>query len=143
MKWITRERPKIDRIACPWLIKNFIDKEAEIIYVPFDKVVKQAKKLNAIPFDVPGVEFTHYDDQCTFDYFIKKYKIGDPAIHKMAPIIRGADTDRHDMASQSSGLWAISAGLACNNKNDDELLQKGFMIYDALYSWAKYLQKEK
>lgn len=143
MKWITRERPKIDRIACPWLIKNFIDKDAEIIYVPFDEVNKQAKKLNAVPFDIPGVEFTHYDDQCTFDYFIKKYKITDPAIHKMAPIIRGADTDRHDMASQASGLWAISAGLAYNTTKDDELLQKGFLIYDALYSWAKHLQKEK
>lgn len=143
MKWITRERPKIDRIACPWLIKNFIDKDAEIIYVPFDEVNKQAKKLNAVPFDIPGVEFTHYDDQCTFDYFIKKYKITDPAIHKMAPIIRGADTDRHDMASQASGLWAISAGLAYNTTKDDELLQNGFLIYDALYSWAKHLQKEK
>ena len=143
MKWITRERPKIDRIACPWLIKRFIDKDAEIIYAPFDEVNKLAKKLNAVPFDIPGVEFTHYDDQCTFDYFIKKYKITDPAIHKMAPIIRGADTDRHDMASQASGLWAISAGLAYNTTKDDELLQKGFLIYDALYSWAKHLQKEK
>ncbi|HEX6849152.1 MAG TPA: chromate resistance protein ChrB domain-containing protein [Chitinophagaceae bacterium] len=143
MKWITREKPKIDRIACPWLIKNFIDKEAEIIYVPSDEVIKQAKKLDAIPFDVPGVEFTHYNDQCTFDYFIKKYEITDPAIHKMAPIVRGADTDRHDMASQASGLWAISAGLAFNNTKDEELLKKGFMIYDALYSWAKHLQKEK
>jgi AraC-like DNA-binding protein len=143
MKWITREKPKIDRIACPWLIKNFIDKEAEIIYVPFENVIKQAKKLNAIPFDIPGVEFTHHNDQCTFDYFIRKYKITDPAIHKMAPIVRGADTDRHDMASQASGLWAISAGLAHNTAKDDELLQKGFMIYDALYSWAKHLQKEK
>lgn len=143
MKWITREQPRIDRIACPWLIKNFIDKEAEIIYVPFEDVIKQSKRLHAIPFDVPNVEFTHYDDQCTFDYFIKKYKITDPAIHKMAPIIRGADTDRHDMASQASGLWAISAGLAFNSSNDDDLLQKGFMIYDALYSWAKHLQKEK
>lgn len=143
MKWITREKPKIDRIACPWLIKKFIDKEAEIIYVPFDEVTIQAKKLDAIPFDVPGVEYTHYDDQCTFDYFIRKHKITDPAVHKMAPIVRGADTDRHDMASQAAGLWAISAGLAYNNENDNDLLQKGFMIYDALYSWAKHLQKEK
>jgi AraC-like DNA-binding protein len=143
MKWITRERPKIDRIACPWLIKRFIDKEAEFIFVPFSEVVIQAKKMDAVPFDIPGVEFTHYDDQCTFDYFIKKYKITDPAIHKMAPIIRGADTDRHDMASQASGLWAISAGLAYNTNQDDELIQKGFLIYDALYSWAKHLQKEK
>jgi AraC-like DNA-binding protein len=143
MKWITRERPKIDRIACPWLIKRFIDKEAEFFFVPFSEVGILANKLNAVPFDIPGVEFTHYDDQCTFDYFIKKYRIADPAIHKMAPIIRGADTDRHDMASQASGLWAISAGLAYNISSDDELIQKGFLIYDALYSWAKHLQKEK
>ena len=143
MKWITRERPKIDRIACPWLIKNFVDKDAEFIYVPADIVQQQAIKLNAIPFDIPGVEFSHYEDKCTFDYIVEKYKIEDPAIKTMAIIVRGADTDRHDIAMQASGLWAISAGLAYNTKDDYELLQKGMMIYDALYSWAKYLQKEK
>ena len=143
MKWITREHPKIDRIACPWLIKRFIDKEAEIIYVPFDQVTEKAKKSNAIPFDVPDVEFTHYNGECTFDYFIKKYKIKDTAIHTIASIVRGADTDRHNIADQSSGLWAISAGLAYNFKDDYELLQSGMLIYDALYSWAKYLKTEK
>ena len=143
MKWITRERPKIDRIACPWLIKRFIDQEAEIIYVPFDEVKRKAEELNAIPFDIPDVEFTHYKDQCTFDYFVAKYKITDPAIHTLAVIVRGADTDRHDLAAQCSGLWAISAGLSFNTQDDQELLQKGMMLYDALYSWAKHLQKEK
>src|SRR5450432_3005240 len=143
MKWITREHPKIDRIACPWLIKNFIDTEAEFIYVPFDEVRSRAEILNAIPFDIPDVEFSHYKDECTFDYFVKKYKIKDPAIHILAVIVRGADTDRHDLASQASGLWAISAGLAYNTKDDYELLQKGMVIYDALYLWAKHLQKEK
>lgn len=143
MKWITRERPKIDRIACPWLIKNFVDIEAVFIYAPAEKVKKEAKKLKAIPFDVPDVEFSHHEDKCTFDYIIAKYKIADPAIHTLAIIVRGADTDRHDIASQASGLWAISAGLAYNTKDDFELLEKGMMIYDALYSWAKYLQKEK
>jgi len=143
MKWITRERPRIDRIACPWLIKNFIDKEAEFIYVPFDKVRSQAEILGAIPFDIPDVEFSHYKDECTFDYFVKKYEIKDAAIHTLATIVRAADTDRHDLARQASGLWAISSGLAYNIKDDYELLQKGMMIYDALYSWAKYLQKEK
>ncbi|MBA2562397.1 MAG: chromate resistance protein [Chitinophagaceae bacterium] len=143
MKWITRERPKIDRIACPWLIKNFIDKEAEIIYVPYDQVKLQAVGLNAIPFDIPDVELSHHEDKCTFDYIIEKYKITDAAIHTLAVIVRGADTDRHDLASQASGLWAISAGLAYNVKDDYELLQKGMLIYDALYSWAKHLQKEK
>ena len=143
MKWITRERPKIDRIACPWLIKNYVDKDAEFIYVHADKVKEQAKKLKAIPFDVPDVEFSHHEDKCTFDYIIEKYKLTDSALKTLSIIVRGADTDRHDIASQASGLWAISAGLAFNIKDDHELLQKGMMIYDALYSWAKHLQKEK
>jgi len=143
MKWITREHPKIDRLACPWLIKRFIDKDAEIIYVPFDEVKPTAKKLKAIPFDVPDVEYTHYKDKCTFDYFLKKHKLNDPALQALAVIVRGADTDRHDIAAQASGLWAISAGLAFNFTNDHELLEKGMLIYDALYSWAKHLQKEK
>jgi AraC-like DNA-binding protein len=143
MKWITRERPKIDRIACPWLIKRFIDKDAEIIYAPFDEVKAKAKKLKAIPFDIPDVEYTHYKDECTFDYFLKKHKLDDPALQTLAVIVRGADTDRHDLATQASGLWAISAGLAFNFTNDQELLEKGMLIYDALYSWAKHLQKER
>jgi len=143
MKWITREHPKIDRIACPWIIKRFIDTEAEFIYVPFSEVKEKAKQLNATPFDIPDVEFTHYNDQCTFDYFVKKYKIDDPAIHVLAVIIRGADTDSHDLAAQAAGLWAISSGLAHICQDDHELLQKGMLIYDALYHWAKYHQKDK
>ncbi|WP_207422997.1 chromate resistance protein ChrB domain-containing protein [Desertivirga brevis] len=143
MKWITRERPKIDRIACPWLIKNFIDPEAEFIYVPFTDVKRLASELDAIPFDVPDVEYTHYEEECTFDYLIKKYKIKDPNIHTLARIVRGADTDRHDFAPQAAGLWAISAGLAYNIQNDHELLEAGMLLYDALYSWAKHLQNVK
>jgi AraC-like DNA-binding protein len=143
MKWITRERPKIDRLACPWLIKRFIDEKAEIIYTPFDQVLKKSKKLNAIPFDIPDVEFTHYGADCTFDYFVKKYKITDTAVLAMAPIVRGADTDHHELSSVSNGLWAISAGLSQNIKDDQKLLQQGIILYDALYTWAKFLQKEK
>ncbi len=143
MKWITRERPKIDRIACPWLIRRFIDKNAEIIYVPFDQVISKAKELNATPFDIPDVEFTHYGDECTFDYFIRKFELKDPTLKTISIIVRGADTDRHDMANQASGLWAISAGLSYNYKDDHELLERGMMIYDALYSWSKHLQNEK
>jgi len=143
MRWITRERPKIDRIACPWLIRRFVDQEAEFIYVPFEQVIPKSKELEAVPFDLPGVEYTHYGDECTFDYIIKKHKLDDPALKVMAVIVRGADTDRHDLASQSSGLWAISAGLAHNVKDDYTLLEKGMMVYDALYSWAKHLQNEK
>ena len=143
MKWITRERPKIDRIACPWLILRFIDREAEIIYVPFEQVIKKAKELDATPFDLPGVEYTHYGDRCTFDYIIEKHELKDPALKILAMIVRGADTDRHDIASQASGLWAISAGLSHNIRDDQELLERGMLMYDALYSWARFLKDEK
>jgi AraC-like DNA-binding protein len=143
MKWITRERPKIDRIACPWLIKRFIDAEAEIIFVPFDQVLIKAQELGATPFDLPNVEYTHYQDQCTFDYFIKKHQLKDAALNRIAAIVRGADTDRHDFAPQSAGLEAIFSGLAYNIKDDQELLELGITIYDGLYSWAKYLHQQK
>jgi len=143
MKWITRERPKIDRLACPWLIKRFIDKEADIIYVHFDKVKSEAKRLNAVPFDIPDVEYTHYKDECTFDYFLKKHKLQDPGLLTIARIVRGADTDRFDLAAQSAGLWAISAGLSYNEKDDLSMLAIGIKLYDALYSWSKYVQTEK
>ena len=142
MKWITRERPKIDRIACPWLIRKFVDSDSEFIYVPFDDVLKKARELNAIPFDIPDVEFTHYNEECTFDYIVKKYEIKDPAIKIIAGIVRGADTDRHEIAKESAGLWAISAGLAYNIQDDYELLQKGMILYDALYSWATHLYQQ-
>jgi len=143
MKWITREHPKIDRIACPWLIKRFIDAEAEIIYVPYEQVMAKAAELDAIPFDLPGVEYTHYDDQCSFDYFIKKHQLKDTALDRVAAIVRGADTDRHDFAPQAAGLEAIFSGLAYNIKDDQELLDLGMTIYDGLYSWAKYLHQLK
>jgi hypothetical protein len=143
MKWITREKPKIDRIACPWLIKRFIDHEAEIIYVPYAEVLSQAAALGAIPFDLPNIEYSHYDDQCTFDYFLKKHQLKDPALHRIAAIVRGADTDRHDFAPQAAGLEAIFSGLAYNSKDDQELLELGMTIYDGLYSWATHLFKKK
>ncbi|WP_254561089.1 chromate resistance protein ChrB domain-containing protein [Dyadobacter diqingensis] len=143
MNWITRERPKIDRIACPWLIRRFIDPEAKIYFVPFDQVRAKALELDATPFDIPDTEFSHYEDRCTFDFFLEKYDLQDPALLDMAVIIRGADTDDHSLASQAAGLWAISAGLAYNITDDHELLEKGMLIYDALYSWAKHLQKQK
>jgi hypothetical protein len=143
MKWITRERPKIDRIACPWLILRFVDNDAEIIYVPFDQVLAQSKKIGATPFDLPGVEYTHHGDRCTFDYILEKHNLTDKALHTIALIVRGADTDRHDLAPQASGLWAISAGLSYNIKEDQAQLEQGMIIYDALYSWAKHMQNEK
>lgn len=139
MKWITRERPKIDRIACPWLIKRFVDEAAEIIYVPYDQVEQKAIELDAIPFDIPGVEYSHHEDRCTFDYIIQKHQLKDEALNRIALIVRGADTDRYDFAPQASGLWAIFAGLSYNIKDDYELLALGMIIYDGLYSWAKHL----
>jgi hypothetical protein len=142
MKWITRERPKIDRIACPWLIKRFVDREAEFIYVPKEKVIDEAKRIDAIPYDIAGVEYTHYDDECTFDYIVKKHGITDEAVLQIATIVRGADTHRFDLAPQAAGLWAISAGLSVNYQNDHEQLETGMKIYDALYSWAKFAKEE-
>jgi hypothetical protein len=143
MKWITRERPKIDRIACPWLIKNFVDNQAEFIYVPKEIVFEKAKELDAIPYDIPGAEYSHEGDLCTFDYIVKKHHINDPAIEQLAVIVRGADTDSFELAPQAAGLWAISAGLSYNYSDDQEQLVLGMKIYEALYSWAKYVSTEK
>ncbi|OOQ57107.1 chromate resistance protein ChrB domain-containing protein [Mucilaginibacter pedocola] len=142
-KWITRSRPKIDRIACPWLIKRFIDPDAEIIYVPADEVIARAAEIGAIPFDLPGIEYSHYDDQCTFDYFLKKHNLKEPALQRIAAIVRGADTDRHDFAPQSAGLSALFLGLSHNIVDDHELLALGMTVYDGLYTWAKHLYRDK
>ena len=143
MKWITRERPKIDRIACPWLIKNFVDPEAEFIYVPKQMVLARAKELGAIPYDIPGAEYSHEGDECTFDFIIRKHGLTDPALRQLALIVRAADTDRFHLAPQAAGLWAISAGLSYNIPDDQEMLAIGMHLYQALYSWAKHLQSEK
>lgn len=136
MKWITRERPKIDRIACPWLVARFIDKDAEFIYVPKDKVMSEAERLGATPFDVPGVELGHDGPFCSFDAFLKKYGLTDPALHHLALIVRGADTDAPDLAPEVTGLVALSWGLHHNYLDDHELLAQGMVMYDALYAWC-------
>jgi hypothetical protein len=143
MKWITRERPKIDRIACPWLIKNFVDEDAEFIYVPKEQVLTKAKELDAIPYDIPNVAYSHDGEYCTFDTILKKHHLTDPALQQLAVIVRGADTDRFEIAPQSAGLWAISAGLSYNYKDDFEMLAIGMKMYDALYSWAKHVYTER
>lgn len=143
MKWITRERPKIDRIACPWLIRRFIDPDAEILYVPEKLVLRQAEETGAIPFDVPGVELTHDGDLCSFDAFLRKYRIKDPCLDKLAVIVRGADTDSLEIAPEAAGLLAISLGLVANFRDDQELLQQGIVIYDALYSWCREEKPER
>ena len=143
MKWITREHPKIDRIACPWLILNFIDSEAEFIYAPREEVLSLATSMDAIPYDIAGVEYTHEGEYCTFDYILKKHGIHDAHLSQIAEIVRGADTNRFELAPQASGLWAISAGLSYNYPDDQEMLAIGMKVYDALYSWAKFAQAER
>ncbi len=142
MQWITRERPKIDRIACPWLIERFIDKDAEFLYVPAAEVLRVASKTGAIPYDIPGVEMTHVGELCSFDAFLKKYQLTDPALQQLAAIVRGADTSRLDLTPQSPGLYALSLGLSKVFADDHEMLQHGMVMYDALYAWCQHCQTE-
>jgi hypothetical protein len=142
MEWVTRERPKIDRIACPWLILRFIDAQAQFHYVPADQVIAIAKQTGAIPYDVPGAELTHVGELCSFDAFLKRYQLDDPALSQLAVIVRGADTSRLDLAPQSAGLYAISLGLSATLTNDHEMLRHGLVMYDALYAWCAKLQNE-
>ena len=142
MKWITRERPKIDRIACPWLIARFIDDEPEFLYVPATDVLRIAKETGATPFDIPGVEYSHAGDLCSFDAFVKKYGLQDPALGQLATIVRGADTSRLDLTQQSAGLFALSLGLSRVFQDDHEMLKHGMVMYDALYAWCRHCQGE-
>ena len=142
MKWITRERPKIDRIACPWLVARFIDQEPEFLYVPSSEMLSVADKTEAIPYDIPGVELTHEGELCSFDAFLKKYRLDDPALRQLALIVRGADTSRLDLTPQSAGLYALSLGLSYDFADDHEMLKHGMVIYDALYAWCKHCQGE-
>ena len=142
MKWVTRERPKIDRIACPWLIARFIDKAPEFLYVPSHQVLKVAADTGAVPYDIPGVEMTHDGELCSFDAFIKKHQLQDPALAQLALIVRGADTSRLELTPQSAGLYAISLGLSHQYANDHEMLRHGLVIYDALYAWCQSCQAE-
>jgi len=136
MKWVTRERPKIDRIACPWLISRFIDTQPEFLYVPGDQVLEVAAQTGAVPYDVPGVEMTHVGELCSFDAFLKKYALNDPALAQLALIVRGADTSRLDLTPQSAGLLAISLGLSQRFSDDHEMLGHGLVLYDALHAWC-------
>ncbi|HEY0810867.1 MAG TPA: chromate resistance protein ChrB domain-containing protein [Longimicrobiales bacterium] len=142
MRWITRERPKIDRVACPWLIRRFVDPTAEIIFVPTAEVLTRAAMLDAIPFDVEGVELSHDGPLCSFDAIIRKYGLQDPALDVLALIVRGADTARLDLAPECAGLLAVSLGLSSRFRDDQEQLEHGMVLYDALYAWAKYARSE-
>ena len=143
MKWVTRERPKIDRVACPWLIARFIDKDAEFLFVPPKDVVRVANETGAIPYDVEGVELTHDGPLCSFDAILMKYGLQDPALAELARIVRGADTERLDLEPQCAGLLAISLGLSRLFPDDHEQLRHGFVIYDALYAWLRHARAER
>jgi len=143
-RWVTRERPKIDRVACPWLISRFVDPQAEFHFVPSGEVIAAATRLDAEPFDVPGVKFSHDGDRCSFDAFLLRYGLDDPGLRALAPIVRGADTGRPDLAPEAAGLLAMSLGLSAMNPADDHaMLRAGFTLYDALYAWASMAREEK
>lgn len=142
MKWITRERPKIDRIACPWLVRRFVDPQAEFLYVRSADVLRLAGELGATPYDVPGVAFSHVGELCTFDAFLSHYQLQDPALRQLAGIVRGADTSRLDLTPQSAGLFALSLGLSRLFSDDQEMLRHCMVVYDALYAWCQSGQAE-
>jgi len=141
-RWVTRERPKIDRIACPWLVARFVDPGAEFLYVPTKEVLAAAKERDATAYDIPDVHFSHEGERCSFDAFLKHYRLSDPALEQLAVIVRGADTARLDLAPQAPGLAAISLGLSRNFADDHEMLKAGMVMYDALYAWCKGGQDE-
>jgi hypothetical protein len=143
MRWITRARPKIDRIACPWLIRRFIDPDAEFFFAPPDQVLRRAEELGATPFDVEGVELSHDGPLCSFDAILRKYRLDDPALSELAVIVRGADTEHLELAPQAAGLLAISLGLSHNFQDDHDQLAQGMILYDALYAWSRHARGER
>lgn len=140
MKWVTRARPKVDRVACPWLIKRFIDPKAEILYVASEEVMTVAAREAAIPFDVSGVELGHHGSECSFDAILKKYNLSDPALIRLAVIVRGADTEAKDLTPESRGLEAIAEGFRLAYDDDQELLEHEMPVYDALYAYCQELR---
>lgn len=142
-KWVTRERPKIDRIACPWLILRFIDPKAEFLYVPPNDVFAAAKRENAVPYDLPGAPFEHDGERCSFDAFVERFDLTAPGLDYLSKIVRGADTSRLDLTPESPGLYAISLGLSRLYANDHEMLSHGLVVYDALYAWLLQARDEK
>ena len=137
MKWITREKARVDRIACPWLISRFIDRDAEFLFVPAADVMTVAAREQATPYDVPDVELGHHGDQCSFDAFIDKYRLDDPALRALALIVRGADTDRLALTPESAGLYAYATGFQASSKDDFENMARQFPAYDALYAYCR------
>ena len=143
MKWVTREKARVDRIACPWLISRFVDRDPVFLFVPAGDVMTVAEREQAIPYDVPGVELGHHGDRCSFDAFLEKYQLGDAALHAMALIVRGADTDHRDLTPESAGLYALATGFQAVSKDDFENMARQFPAYDALYAYCRASTKQK
>jgi hypothetical protein len=137
MKWVTRERAKVDRIACPWLIRNFVDKEAEFMFVPAERVLEVAKAVGGTPFDVPDVELGHHGEFCSFDAIVRRYSIDDPAVLEVAKVVRGADTSNRSLTPESPGLNSIAEGFRAITKDDFDNMSKQFCVYDALYAFFR------
>ena len=137
MKWVTREKARVDRIACPWLIDRFIDRDPVFLFVPAGEVRKVAEREQAIPYDVPGVELGHHGEQCSFDAFLDKYKLDDPALRALALIVRGADTAQRQLTPESAGLYALATGFQAISKDDVENMARQFPAYDALYAFCR------
>jgi len=137
IRWITRQRPKVDRLACPWFIKRFVDPAAEILYAEADWVKESALELDAVPFDIPETAFGHEGEKCSFDVFLDRFDVRDTALRRVAEIVRGADTDRLDLAPEAAGLLAMSLGISAANDDDHAALAQGMVLYDALYAWSR------
>jgi hypothetical protein len=137
MKWVTREKAHVDRIACPWLIKKFVDPQAELLFVPADKVLEVAKREGAISYDAKGADLTHVGEECSFDAIIHKYNLTDPTLLELAKVVRGADTANKNLTPQSPGLNSIADGFRLITKDDFDNMAKQFFVYDALYAFFK------
>lgn len=144
MKWITRENVKVDRVACPWLIKKFIDAEAEFLFVPSDKVLLLAEELAAIPYDIPGVKYGHHEGKCSFEALVSAYELTDPALLRLAKIVHGADVSNDLYGSpEAPGLLAVALGFSLLGLTDHEILEREFVVYDALYAWCKSAEENR
>jgi hypothetical protein len=137
MKWVTREKARVDRVACPWLITRFVDREPVFLFVPASEVMEVAGRKQATPYDVLGVELGHHGDHCSFDAFLEKYKLDEPALRALALIVRGADTAQRDLTPESSGLYALATGFQATSKDDFENMARQFPAYDALYAFCR------
>jgi hypothetical protein len=137
MKWVTREKARVDRVACPWLISRFIDRDPTFLFVPAAEVMEVARREDAIAFDVPGVELGHHGDRCSFDAFLEKYRLADPALRALAEIVRGADTDARELTPESWGLYGVASGFREISRDDHDNLARQFAVYDALYAYCR------